>query len=133
LVISIRFATIGSSCAGPTGRAGSAFTQRGNPVTIAGDRQKRGCEIGHRRRANGCDRVISATAFTERKMPFDRSSTLCAMLLVAAATLFALQHSMLEAHHAKWVALPELTWQDWVTSIACTANDDAACAVAAGP
>jgi hypothetical protein len=29
--------------------------------------------------------------------------------------------------------LPELTWQDWVTSIVCTANDDAACALAAEP
>jgi hypothetical protein len=54
------------------------------------------------------------------------------MLLFAAATLFAFQHSMLEAH-AKWVPLPELTWQDWVTSIVCTENDDAACAVAAEP
>jgi hypothetical protein len=26
-----------------------------------------------------------------------------------------------------------LAWQNWITSIACTANDDAACAVAAVP
>jgi hypothetical protein len=62
-------------------------------------------------------------------MPFDRSSRLCALLLLAAATLFGLQHSRLEAHHAKLAGLPELTWQDWVTSIACTANDGVACAV----
>jgi hypothetical protein len=66
-------------------------------------------------------------------MSSDRSWRLSALLLLAAATLFGLQHSRLEAHHAKWPGLPELTWQDWLTSIACTANDDAACAVAVEP
>jgi hypothetical protein len=69
----------------------------------------------------------------ERNMPYDQWSRLGALLLLTAATVFALQHSMLEAHHTEWVALPELTWQDWVTSIVCTANDDAACALAAEP
>jgi hypothetical protein len=66
-------------------------------------------------------------------MHFDRSLRLCALLLLAAATLFGLQHGRLEAHHDKWPGLPELTWQDWVTSIACAENDDAACAGAVAP
>jgi hypothetical protein len=70
---------------------------------------------------------------TEPNVPFDQPSRLGALLLLTAATVFALQHSMPEMHRTKWVALPELTWQDWVTSIVCTANDDAACALGAEP
>jgi len=66
-------------------------------------------------------------------MPFDQSSRLCALLLLSAATLFGVQQTRFEAQGLRWPVLPELTWQGWVTSVACTANDDLACALAVEP